>query len=192
MFFDTVDADGCGSIGVEEVLGGLPMPPENGLTDSGKRVGGIVHRPFMFSVMLALGEVGLQNAMEAVGCGELQDAAAVLEDTRSASNRMLSRWADVMDGGSSGDCSKACVDPQSPREDIDAQVMCRAIEVVEEDTVDGVIGGTHKCKGRKFKATKHAKAKQQLKQCDRCVSLGIARNCWGVRGLNGASCELWA
>ena len=37
MFY-TGDADGCGSTGVEEVLGGLPRPPENGLTDNGERV----------------------------------------------------------------------------------------------------------------------------------------------------------
>ena len=98
-----------------------------------------------------------------MGCGELQDTAVVLEGTRSASNKMLSRWADVMEGGSSGDYSKACVDLQVLRED-NAQVTCRAIKVDEEDTVDGVIGGTRKCKGRKSKATTRAKAKQQLEQ----------------------------
>ena len=66
-----------------------------------------------------------------------------------------------------GDYSKVCVDLQILREDIDAQVTCRAIEVSEDAIVDGVISGTRKCKDRKSKATTRAKAKQQLKQCDR-------------------------
>ena len=75
IYSDIGDADGCSSIGVEEVLGELPRPPESGLTDNSERLGGEVHPHFHGSVKLAIGEVGLQNAMEAVGCGVQHDAA---------------------------------------------------------------------------------------------------------------------
>jgi hypothetical protein len=131
--------------------------------------------PLQDSVVLAVGETGLQMVMEAVDWGELIG-------TKVDGGEHRERWADVVGGTSIDDCSTACDDlpelcggsdaPVHVGEDACDEKLVRA-EVAEDNKAGGTndsISGVRKGRGRKSKATKRKQARQgseaKLKQMD--------------------------
>ena len=124
--------------------------------------------PLQDSVVLAVGETGLQMVMEAVDWGELIG-------TKVDGGEHRERWADVVGGTSIDDCSTACDDlPElcGGSEDASDEKFVRA-EVAEDDNdsigwapvlvgedANDSIGGVRKGRGRKSKATKRKQAMQ--------------------------------